>query len=297
MAFVVSYRPFTAKWFKAYALIAAGAVLIASGYVFFITPHKIVPGGIYGISIVLHHTFGTPVGLMALAFNVPLTLLGIKVLGPRFGIKTFTGFILTSALMDLITYLYGDKPLLPDDLLLSSLYGGALIGLGVGFLFKAKATCGGTDVMAMMFGKWTGRPLGQLMMSVDAVIVLLGAMAFLDWAIPMYSLIAIFIMGKTIDTVLQGWHYDKLLLIVSDQHALIGEKITRDLHRGGTFIEAKGMFSGQQRTLIYVVLNWRETAMLEAFVQSVDPKAFVTVLNADEILGQGFRSLHDKLSS
>lgn len=297
MGFIVRYRPLSSKWFKAYALIVTGAFIIAAGYVLFITPHRIVPGGIYGISIVLHHTFGTPVGLMALAFNLPLTLIGIKVLGPRFGVKTFTGFILTSVFMDVLTYFYGDAPLIPDDLLLSSLYGGAVIGIGVGFLFKAKATCGGTDVVAMMLGKWTGRPLGQLMMSVDASIVLLGALVFLDWAIPLYSLIAIFIMGKTIDTVLQGWTYDKMALIVSDKHIEIGQKITSDLKRGGTFVQAKGMFSGQERILIYVVLSRRELAILEGFIQSADPKAFVTVLNADEILGHGFKSLKEKLSN
>ena len=297
MSFIVRYRPLSSKWFKAYALIVAGAFIIAAGYVLFITPHRIVPGGIYGISIVLHHTFGTPVGLVALAFNLPLTLIGIKVLGPRFGVKTFTGFILTSVFMDVITYFYGEAPLIPDDLLLSSLYGGAVIGIGVGFLFKAKATCGGTDVVAMMLGKWTGRPLGQLMMSVDTSIVLLGALVFLDWAIPLYSLIAIFVMGKTIDTVLQGWTYDKLALIISEHHVEIGQKITRDLKRGGTFIQAKGMYSGQDRTLIYVTLSRRELAILEGFIQDTDPKAFVTVLNADEILGQGFKSLEEKLSS
>ncbi|MDP2237688.1 MAG: YitT family protein [Bacteroidales bacterium] len=297
MGFIVKYQPFSSGWFKAYALIISGAFIIAAGYVLFITPHKIVPGGVYGISIVLHHTFGTPVGLTALIFNIPLTLIGIKVLGPRFGIKTFTGFVLTSVFMDGLTYFYGSKSLIEGDLLLSSLYGGAVIGLGVGFLFKAKASCGGTDVMAMMLGKWTKRPLGQLMMSVDAVIVVLGSLVFGNWAIPLYSLIAIFVMGKVIDTVLQGITYDKVALIVSEKHELIGQKITKDLNRGGTFIPVKGMYAYNPRTMIYVVLNRRELAILEEYIQGVDPKAFVTVLNADEILGQGFRSLKEKIEN
>ncbi|MDO8896651.1 MAG: YitT family protein, partial [Bacteroidales bacterium] len=170
-------------------------------------------------------------------------------------------------------------------------------GLGVGFLFKAKASCGGTDVMAMMLGKWTKRPLGQLMMSVDAVIVVLGSLVFGNWAIPLYSLIAIFVMGKVIDTVLQGITYDKVALIVSEKHELIGQKITKDLNRGGTFIPVKGMYAYNPRTMIYVVLNRRELAILEEYIQGVDPKAFVTVLNADEILGQGFRSLKEKIEN
>lgn len=126
MGFIVKYKMFSASWFKAYAFILAGAILIAIGYVFFITPHKIVPGGIYGISIILHHSFGTPVGLMALVFNIPLTILGIKVLGPRFGAKTITGFVLTSAFMDGLTYLSVTGPLIPDDPLLSAIFGGFL---------------------------------------------------------------------------------------------------------------------------------------------------------------------------
>ncbi len=295
MAFIVRYDPFSRPWFKAYALIVVGALFIASGYAFFITPHKIVPGGIYGISIVLHHTFGTPVGMMALAFNLPLTLVGIKVLGPRFGIKTFTGFMLTSLFMDLISLWVGDMALIPDDLILSSVYGGAVIGLGVGFLFKAKATCGGTDVMAMMLGKWTGRPLGQLMMTVDTIIVIMGSLVFLDWKIPMYSIITIFVMGKTIDTVLQGWTHDKVALIISNRYEEISNAITDDIQRSSTLIHANGMFAGAERNILYVVLNRNEIPVLEQRVHQADPTAFVAIINADEILGEGFKSLRDKV--
>jgi uncharacterized membrane-anchored protein YitT (DUF2179 family) len=296
MAFVVRYKPGTAKWMKSYALIIVGAFVIASGYVFFITPHKIVPGGIYGISIVLHYTLGTPVGLTALFFNIPLTIFGIKILGPRFGVKTFVGFILTSLFMDGLVLLYGNIPLVPDDRLLSALYGGAVIGLGVGMLFKAKASCGGTDVIAMMLGKWTGKPLGQLMMVVDAMIVVIGSVIFADWAIPLYSLLTIFFMGKVIDLVLQGMSYDKLALIVAEKHQLIADKITKDLGRGGTFLEARGMFLGDQKRVIFVVLNRRELALLQEFISKHDPRAFVTVLDADEILGLGFKSLKDRVA-
>ncbi|MBU1009063.1 MAG: YitT family protein [Bacteroidetes bacterium] len=296
MGFIVRYRFLSARWFKAYLLILAGALLIASGYVFFITPYRIVPGGIYGISIVLHHSFGTPVGLMALAFNIPLTLLGIRVLGPRFGAKTITGFILTSGFIDGLTYFFGEEPLVHNDPLLASIYGGAIIGLGVGFLFKAKATCGGTDVMAMMLGKWTRWPLGQLMMMVDSVIVVFGSLVFGDWTTPMYSLIAIFLMGKVIDLVLQGISYEKVALVISDKYEDIGRKIINDLTRGATVIQGNGMYNGSDRNMIFVVLNRRELAMLEAFVHHIDPHAFMVIMNADEILGQGFRSLHEKLT-
>jgi uncharacterized membrane-anchored protein YitT (DUF2179 family) len=297
MAFIVSYRPFSLPWIKAYAFILIGAIFIAAGYVFFITPHKIVPGGIYGISIVLHHSFNTPVGLMALAFNIPLTLIGIKVLGPRFGAKTVTGFFLTSGFMDGFTYLYGDFPLLKDDPLTSALYGGAIIGLGVGLFFKAKATCGGTDVMAMMAGKWTHQPLGKLMMSIDALIVVIGTVVFADWKIPLYSLLAIFVMGKVIDMVLEGAQTDKVVLVVSDEYEKIASKITSDFRRGATLLNGQGMFAGKTRNMLFVVLRRREIVLLKEFISKTDQKAFVVSLNASEILGKGFRSLRDKLEA
>lgn len=294
MSYIVRYKPLSLEWWKAYALIVAGAFVIAAGYVLFINPHRIVPGGIYGISIVLHHTFGTPLGLTAVLFNIPLTLLGIKVLGPRFGAKTFTGFVFTSAFIDGLNYFTEGRPVIEDDVLLSVLYGGAVVGLGVGLLFKAKATCGGTDVLAMMLGKWTGRPLGRLMMAVDGLIVVLGAVVFENWAIPLYSLVAIFVMGQLIDLVTQGLKYDKLVLLVTEQPDLAKTFIISNLRRGATLIGAKGMFSGNQRNLIYVVLNRRELAMLQEHMATIDPRAFMTVLDADEILGEGFASLSKK---
>jgi uncharacterized membrane-anchored protein YitT (DUF2179 family) len=296
MGFIVRYRFLSARWFKAYSLIFAGALLIASGYVLFITPHRIVPGGIYGISIVLHHTFGTPVGLVALAFNIPLTILGIKVLGPRFGAKTVTGFFLTSGFIDGMSWLLRNTQIKIDDPLLASIYGGAVIGLGVGFLFRAKATCGGTDVMAMMLGKWTRWPLGRLMMMVDSVIVVFGTLIFGDWKTPMYSLVAIFFMGKVIDLVLQGISYEKVALVISDRFEDIGSIIVKRLNRGATLIQGEGMFNRKTRKLIFVVLNRRELLMLQESINEIDKKAFMIVMNADEILGRGFRSLHDKVS-
>lgn len=291
----IRYKQFSAKWFKAYAFIITGAFIIALGYVLFITPNKIVPGGIYGLSIVLHHTLGTPVGLMALAFNIPLTIIGVKILGPKFGKKTIVGFIFTSGFMDLLTWWFGEEPLIQGDPLVSAIFGGAVIGLGVGLLFKAKATCGGTDLISMMLGKWTGMPLGQLMMIIDSIVVLVGTLVFSDWKIPMYSLITIFVMGKVIDTVLQGMTYEKVAFIISDKCEQIGNKIINDLHRGGTSIKARGMFAGNEKTMIYVVLNRRELSYLEEYIHQIDPKAFLTVIDANEILGSGFRSLSEKV--
>jgi uncharacterized membrane-anchored protein YitT (DUF2179 family) len=297
MAFIQKDKLFSKKWFSAYALIVVGSFILAAGFVLFITPYKIVPGGVYGISIVLHHMFDTPVGLIALMFDIPLTIIGVKVLGPRFGIKTVVGFTLTAFFVDGLTYLYGVEPLVEDDALLSSIFGGVFVGLGLGMIFKAKATSGGTDIVAMIIGKYTKLPLGQLMIFVDSAIVLIGLVAFGDWKIPLYSLIVIFITGKVVDIVLQGISYDKTLFIISNKSAEIRDKIINDLNRGGTYIQGYGMYNEQEKKIIYTVVNRRELAMLQEFIHDIDPDAFLTVINANEIIGHGFKSLKDVISA
>ncbi|OIP03228.1 MAG: membrane protein [Bacteroidetes bacterium CG2_30_32_10] len=306
MALLQKEKLFSKKWFLSYSLIVIGSFILATGFVFFITPYKIVPGGVYGIAIVIHYltkgvfafaTDGLPIGVMGLIMNIPLTIIGIKILGPKFGIKTIVGFILTSVFIDFITFFWGDVPLVANDALLSSIFGGVLIGFGLGLIFKSKATSGGSDIIAMIIAKYTRMPLGQLMIFVDSVIVLVALIAFQDWKIPLYSWIVIFITGKVIDMVLEGISYDKTLFIVSDKFEEIRDRIINDLNRGGTYIPGKGMYNGAEKTIIFTVVNRREMALLEEFISEIDPDAFVTVIEANEILGMGFKSLNEKISS
>lgn len=297
-------KVFSKKWFVSYSLIVIGSLILAAGFVFFISPYKIVPGGVYGIAIVIHYLTegvfswapsGFPIGLMGLILNIPLTFIGIKILGPRFGAKTVVGFVLTSVFIDGITLVYGDAPLVEGDALLSSIFGGLLLGIGLGMIFKAKATSGGSDIVAMIIAKYTKMPLGQLMIYVDSAIVLVGLVVFADWKIPLYSWIVIYVTGKTIDVVLSGISVDKTLFIISDKFEDIRNRIINDLNRGGTYIPGKGMFNGSDKTIIFTVVNRREMAVLEEYIHEIDPKAFLTVLEANEILGEGFKSLKEKL--
>jgi uncharacterized membrane-anchored protein YitT (DUF2179 family) len=296
MAFLQKDEIFSKRWLKNYSFIIVGAFIMAAGFVMFITPYKFVPGGVYGISIVIHWLLGTPVGLVALAFDIPLTIIGIKVLGPRFGMKTVVGFFSTAIFMDTITYFYGSEPLVPGDPLLSAIFGGLFIGLGLGLIFKSKATSGGSDIVAMIIGKYTKLPMGQLMIFVDSAIVSIGLIAFQDWKIPLYSLIVIFITGKVVDLVLEGANYEKVLFIISDKSEEIRNKIVIDLNRGGTYLKGEGMWGHNEKSIVFTVVNRREMTMLQEYIHHIDPKAFVTVLNATEILGNGFKSLKDKIS-
>lgn len=304
MAFIPKDKLFSKKWFISYSMIIIGSFILAAGFVYFISPYKIVPGGVYGIAIVGHYITkgvfdfapdGLPIGLTGLILNIPLTFIGIKVLGPRFGVKTVVGFVLTSIFIDTLTFFQGDVPLVKDDALLSSIFGGVLVGFGLGLIFKSKATSGGSDIVAMIIAKYTKLPLGQLLIYIDSVIVLVALIAFQDWKIPLYSWIVIFISGKVIDVVLEGISYEKSLMIISKKHKEIRDKIINDLHRGGTYLEGKGMYDNSDKKVIFTVVNRRELAILESFIHEVDPNAFLTVHNANEIIGEGFKSLEDKL--
>lgn len=294
MSFVTKEKLFSLDWFKVYSLILVGTFIMSAGFVFFISPYKMAPGGVYGVAIILHHLLGLPIGLVGLALDIPLTLIGIKILGPRFGVKTVVGFVSTSLWITLLENLWGYMPLVENAPLLSSIYGGAMIGVGLGMVFKAKATSGGTDIIAMILSKYTKMPVGQLLIIVDSVVVLGGLIAFRDWMIPLLSWLVIFLTGKIIDAIVEGVGYEKTVFIISERHELIRDKIINDMKRGGTYLQGKGMYQGSEKNIIMTVVNRREVILLKHYIGKVDPKAFVMVSDANEIMGDGFKSLNDE---
>ena len=188
----------------------------------------------------------------------------------------------------------GDAPLV-HDVLLSCIFGGVLIGFGLGLIFKSKATSGGSDIIAMIIAKYTNMPLGQLMIYVDSAIVLMALVAFKDWQIPLYSWLVIYITGKAIDQTMEGANYNKALIIVSEKHEFIKDKILVDLERGGTYLKGVGMYTNEEKNIIFTVVSRREVAIIEEHINMVDPDAFITIMDASEILGEGFRSLRTKV--
>ena len=291
MAFITKEKLFSWEWFRAYSLIMLGTFIMAVAYVIFISPFKFAPGGVYGIAIVLHHLFQFPIGLSGILMDIPLTILGFWILGPRFGVKTIAGMLLLSGWITAIEYFYGYEPFVPGQPMLSALYGGVLIGIGLGLVFKSKATSGGSDIIAMILAKYVHMSIGQLMIIVDSIIVLLSWIAFKDPMIPLFSWVIIFITGKVVDIMIDGISYEKTLFIISDKHNEIRDKIINDLGRGGTFIDGKGMYAGKDKTVIFAVVSRREMVILKSFISKIDPNAFLTVVNANEVLGDGFKKL------
>lgn len=296
--------PFSRKWLTSWAMIFGGSIAIAIGFVFFINPYNIVPGGVYGLGIILHSIFpNIKVGTFGLMFDIPLLITAVWVFGSQFGIRTIVVAIVTPLLMNLFTWLCGEDPAtmlgghinLNDDMFLAALFGGVVSGTGLGLVFKANATSGGTDVVSMIVSRFLHLPLSRSIMLVESVIVIIGLLAFGDWKLPLYSIITIFVQTKMIDYIIGGASSDKLLFIISERHEDIRRYLLDKLERGGTYIRANGMYTDADKRMIFVVISRRELALVQSYIKDVDPAVFMVVVNAHETLGDGFKKLSEKI--
>ena len=288
-----------------YGLILLGSFIMSIGFVVFVSPLKLAPGGVYGIAIILHHLFNFPIGLSGICLDIPLLIIGTLWLGPKFGAKTVAGVVSLPAFISFWEKVYGYEPLIsvpgqplvpdPSAIFIMALFGGVLLGIGLGLIFKTRATSGGTDIIAMIIGKYLKHiPLGTLLIVVDSTIVLAALAAFKDWTIPLYSWLVIYVTGVVMDKVISGFRTNKAVLIISDQYEEIRIRILEELERGGTYIHAEGMYNHAEKKLIFTSLSRKQLPILIHFVHEIDPKAFVTIVDASETLGDGFNSLKEK---
>ena len=290
---------FSFQWFRVWIYIVLGSFIMAAGFVLFITPYRIVPGGVYGIGIILHNVFpNIPVGTFGLMMDIPLLLIGLKVFGNKFGVKTVVAAILTPLFMNGLTRLIGEDPAtmlhgninLSNDVLLSCIFGGILIGAGLGLILKTHATSGGTDIVSMILHKYTRLPFARCMLIVDSTVVVAGLLVLGDWRIPLYSLITIYVTTKVLDYVIEGGGSNKLLFILSNQNHLIRELILEKLDRGGTFIKSAGMYTLSEKEMIFVVVNRNELSIVQDYIKTIAPYALLVVVSAHETYGEGFKS-------
>lgn len=266
--------------------VTIGVLLIALGLDMFLIPNKIAAGGVSGIATILHYLLGAPVGAAILALNIPLFAIGVYRLGLRFGFRSLYGTITLSLAVDLLA------PVLPaptDDILLASLYGGVLTGLGMGLVFRFRGTTGGTDLAAAVLRTYTGVNIGQLLFLVDGAVVLAAGIAFHSAELAMYALITIFITAWLIDLVQEGLSYARAFLIISEHPEKIAEAILDGLDRGATAWSARGVYTGAQRDVLLSVVNRAEVTRLKDIVHEVDPRAFVILADVHEVLGEGFK--------
>lgn len=265
-----------------------GAVCQAAAYACFIAPTNIVPGGCYGLSITINHltqgTFeafpqGLPIGAVALCFNIPFFLLAARSLGLRSGGKTIATFLLISICTDLITSMTRDVIIVSNDKFLSSVYGGAILGLGVLLTFKAGSTSAGTDVIARVLSKGNNLKTSHMIIAVDSAIVLFGLVAFNDVSVPLYSWITIFVYGKVVD-FLQPENPNKAIFIVSEHTAELRTLIIEQLNLRGTFLHGSGIYAGAERDIIFMIVERKHVNKLKKAVLLADPKAFIATTNA-----------------
>jgi uncharacterized membrane-anchored protein YitT (DUF2179 family) len=270
-----------------YVGLNAGVVTCALGLDLFLVPNKLVAGGVSGIATILHHLVGVPVGATMLALNVPLFIMGIYRLGFGFGFRTLYGTVALSLAVD------GMAPFLPvptREPLLACLYGGVLVGIGLGLVFRAKGTTGGTDLAAAILRTYVGLiNIGQILFLVDGAVVLATGVAFRSPELAMYSLITIFVSAVVIDAVQQGLGYAKAFFIISEQAGSIGEAVLKELERGATALPGRGLYTGRGREVLLVVVNRAEVTRLKEIVYRTDPRAFIVVADVREVLGEGFK--------
>lgn len=284
-------RPFTGYWFGNNLLVILGSLTIATGYILFIVPYDLVPGGIVGLGIIVNHLTGLPIGVAALLLNLPLLLWGTRLLGAHFGLRTLLAILLIAAGIDTLPHLL-DVPALTDDILVSAIFGGVLIGAGIAFVIRGRATTGGTVVVARILSRLTKIPVGQLVLCIDGLIVLSSVVVFRKLDLAPYAIIAIFAISKTVDAVLSGLDNQKAVLIISDEHVRIREIILAEMDRGGTYLRGRGLFfPDQDRHVIFSALSRREVAFLQNRIKQIDPGAFLIVFDTHEIIGSGFKPL------
>ncbi len=273
------------KGFRTYAGITLGALLTAVALNMFLIPNKVAAGGVSGMATVLHYLVGAPVGVTMLALNIPLFLASIKILGAKFGVRTLYGAAILSAAIDLSAPF---TPVLTHDLLLSSLYGGVLSGIGMGIVFRFGGTTAGTDLAAAIINKLTRISVGQALLGVDFFVIASAGVAFTSAELSLYALISLWLTSYIIDLVQEGPSTAKAFLIISAAAETVADKIMAEMDRGVTFLQGKGGYTRQARDVLFCVVTASEVVRLKEIVTSVDPAAFVIVADAHEVMGEGF---------
>ena len=295
-----------------YLAIAIGAAIMAIGIGIFLVDARVVPGGVSGLSMALYYlTAGAvPIGLMIWIFNLPLFIWGVKELGKEFGLRTFYGFTLNSIFIDLFR---GDIPglefirlqdtetiinLRQHDFLFLIITGAALLGIGLGIVFKFRGSTAGTDIVAAIMQKKFGMKPGTAIMIIDFFVICTAGIIieFRDLAgersamtLTLYALFLLFVSSRLVDAIIDGFDYARAAYIISDKHKEIGEAIMNRLSRGVTALKARGIYKNIEREIIVTVVTLKELGTLTNLIKEIDPDAFVTVNNVHEVLGEGFR--------
>lgn len=278
------------KWFslREMGLLIAGAVIYSIGTHAFIVPANIAPGGASGLALMVNYLTGWPVGILTLILNIPLLILAWFYLSHRFAVTTAVASTVCSLILDfLVTPLC---PVYTGDRLLSSLYGGVLVGAGMAFIFLTGTTTGGTDIIGYLLQK--KRPhisIGRALLAVDGVILAISIFVFGNIEAALFGMITLYAQTKVIDSVIYGGDAGTMATVVSDQTEKITRRIIAELDRSATLIPAQGGYSGRATGVLLCTVRKSQFASLKQIVHQEDPNAFVIVTDTSEVLGLGFK--------
>lgn len=309
------------KTVYSWAKIFLGCTFLAAGFVLFINPYNIVPGGVYGASIVLHNLFPSiQVGTFGYMFDIPLLLLSVWLLGAKLGARTIVAALTTPLIMNVMSKLIyptqealeqldpaqmlGGCLNMSDHLMLTSIIGAVVIGIGSGLVVCNQATTGGTDIVAMILQKYAGIRFSTAIMLADATVVLFGLLVIgfgigsaedvtqPSWHLSFYSLISIFVTSRVIAYVINGAKNDKIIFVISDQKMEdLHRYILEDMDRSATRIKSSGLYSGKEKEMLFMVVSYKEVNGVKHKIKEVDPKAFVVVTDAYDTFGEGWKQL------
>ena len=269
-------------------LIIIGSAIMGLAYNLFLIPHRIVPGGVGGISIILNYLLKTPVGLVVIIFNIPLFALGVKALGRIYGVKSLFGIILSSLAIDFFSYVV-PVPSITNNEILAAVYGGILLGAGLGIVFRCNGSTGGTDIVGQVLNRYTNLSIGMGILITDFVIISLAGFIFGKLELALYGYLNLFISSKVIDLISEGWSFTRAVFIISDKTSEIAQRIMNDMGRGVTRLYAKGEYTDTERDVLLCVMTKREIPTVRSLAKEIDPNAFVIINDVYEVLGKGFR--------
>lgn len=275
-----------ARIVRSYAIIALGAVIYALAFDWFVAPNQIAMGGVTGLAQVVNALVPVlPVGVMTIVINVPLFLAGWRLLGGHLLVSSLFATAVSSLAIDAIAAVHTFAPMEP---LLAALYGGAVMGAGLGLVFSQGATTGGTDIIGkLMKRRFSWLPTGKLVMIPDMAVVVLAAAVFGTVNAALYGLIQMYLLGRVMDTVLYGWDISRVAYIITDRWEEVSRRLL-EMERGVTVLRGQGAYTGAEKRVLLVAFRQQEIVPIKRMLRQIDPRAFFIVCDAHEILGEGF---------
>lgn len=272
-------------FFKRYAIITLGTAIVGFSISCFMAPIGIIAGGVSGVATIINHLSGFPLGIVSLVLNIPIFIWGVIKLGKSLGAATVFGTVAMSVFIDIFAII---GPL-TDDLLLGSLFGGLISGVGYGLVFYSNATTGGVDIVAKIIqNKYRHLQLGKIILIVDLLIIAAAMIIYDSVNIGLYSVISLWIISYVIDRILEGFNFAKLIFVVSDFSTEISHNINTRLSRGATILDGYGSYTKNRKEIIMCTIKVNEIPLFKDIVKTVDENAFVLITDVREVLGEGF---------